>query len=69
MSPVDRNERDALLENRHSCRRNLLDALSNLATNGRPYPTVAQYELLERVLRSLKISQQRLDDFARTHPT
>ena len=66
MSPEDQNELDALTNNRHSCRRKWVDALSTLATNGQPHPTVLQYEGLERLLHSLKISQQRLDDFERT---
>ena len=66
MSPVDQNELDALTNHRQLCRRKWVDALSNLATNGRPHPTVPQYEGLERLLRSLKISQQRIDRFERT---
>jgi hypothetical protein len=67
MTPEDQNEFDALTNERHICRRRWVDALSTLATNGRPHPTVVQYEDLERLLRSLKISQQRVDDFERTH--
>jgi hypothetical protein len=66
MSPEDRNELDVLTQHRQGCRRRWLDALSDLATNGRLHPTVSQYEGLEHLLRSLKISQLRLDEFART---
>jgi hypothetical protein len=54
MSPVDENEFAALTSHRQICRRKWIDALSNLATNGRLHPTVLQYEGLERLLRSLR---------------
>ena len=67
MSPEDQNELDVLTNERQVCRRQWVNALSTLVTNGRPHPTVVQYEGLERLLRSLKISQQRVDTFERTH--
>jgi hypothetical protein len=66
MSPEDQNEFDVLTLDRQTCRQTWVAALSDVATSGRLHPTVKQYEGLERLLRALRISQQRLDDFERT---
>jgi len=65
MSPEDQNELTVLTSERERCHRKWVDGLSTVATNGRIHPTGRQYEGLERLLRSLKISQQRLDSFSR----
>ena len=65
MRPEDQNELDVLTNERQRCHRNWVEGLSAVATNGRTHPTVRQYEGLERLLRSLRISQQRLETFER----
>ncbi|HET7609514.1 MAG TPA: hypothetical protein VFL84_12610 [Gammaproteobacteria bacterium] len=65
MSPADQNELTVLTNERERCHRNWVDGLSTVATNGRIHPTGRQYEGLERLLRSLRISQQRLETFER----
>jgi hypothetical protein len=61
MNRADEVELAALRDHRRGCRIAWIGALSYLATAGQPYPSVDQYERLENLLRSLKLSQRRID--------
>lgn len=62
---LQHHELGVLEGDRLRCREAWAFGLSALATHGALHPTVADYERLEHLLRALKISQKRIDDFAR----